>query len=75
MVKVSAEELEGLKASPAWSEMAALTPTWVRECEVIAGLDLGVARYGEMSAPTLLLLGTATARHHIEASRALEERL
>jgi pimeloyl-ACP methyl ester carboxylesterase len=75
MVKVAAAELEGLKASPAWSPMAALTPTWVRECEVIAGLELGVERFADMASPTLLLLGTATAAHHIEASRALEATL
>lgn len=71
MVRVAPAEIERLKLSPAWSGMVALTPTWVRECEVLSRLELGVSRYREMSAPTLLLLGTATAAHHMEASRAL----
>lgn len=73
--RVSATELAELKESPLWSAMAALTPTWVRECEAIAGLEFGVERFAGMAAPTLLLLGTATAAHHIEASRALERTL
>lgn len=75
MVNVSANELAGLKESPLWSDMAALTPTWVRECEVVAELEFGVERFAGMVTPTLLLLGTATAAHHIEASRALEKTL
>jgi pimeloyl-ACP methyl ester carboxylesterase len=75
MVKVSANELADLKTSPLWSGMVALTPTWVRECEVVAGLELGVERFAGMAAPTLMLLGTATAAHHIEATRALENTL
>jgi len=75
MVRVSASELGELKESALWSAMAALTPTWVRECEVMARLEFGVERFAGMTTPTLLLLGTATAAHHIEASRALERTL
>jgi pimeloyl-ACP methyl ester carboxylesterase len=55
--------------------MVALTPTWTRECEVIDGLENGVARFANLPTPTLLLVGTATARHHVEASDALDEAL
>lgn len=72
MVRMTDEEIADVRASPNWPHMAALTPTWVRECEEIARLELGVRRYAYTRMATLLLLGTATAPHHIEASRALE---
>jgi pimeloyl-ACP methyl ester carboxylesterase len=55
--------------------MAALMPTCVRESEVISRLVHGVARFSGMKAPTLLLLGTVTAQHHVDATRALERTL
>lgn len=70
-VKLTDAQIKEFRASPAWQPMAALTPTWVRELEVIRSLPLGVERFSQMSAPTLLLLGTATARHHEVASAAL----
>jgi pimeloyl-ACP methyl ester carboxylesterase len=75
LVKVSADELAGLKSSPEWQPMIALMPSCVRECEVIQGMTHGVARFSRMKTPTLLLLGTATAKHHVEATRALENTL
>lgn len=75
MVRVAPGELAELRESALWSAMAALTPTWVREREVVAGVEFGVERFAGMATPTLLLLGTATAAHHIEASRALERTL
>lgn len=75
LVKLTDAQLAEFRSSPRWQPMAALTPTWVRELEVIRSLPLGVKRFGEMSAPTLLLLGTATARHHKVASAALAETL
>jgi pimeloyl-ACP methyl ester carboxylesterase len=75
LVKLTDVQIAEFRASPAWQPMAALTPTWVRELEVIRGLPLGVKRFGQMSSPTLLLLGTATARHHKVASAALAETL
>jgi pimeloyl-ACP methyl ester carboxylesterase len=72
---MSAEELTGLKASPQWPLIVALTPTWLRECEVLDRTEYGVERYARMTAPTLLVLGTATATHHVEATRALESTL
>jgi pimeloyl-ACP methyl ester carboxylesterase len=71
MVRVSPDELHGLRQSPLWSEMVRLTPGWVREIQEISNLDFGVARYTDIEAPTLLLLGTATAPHHVESTRAL----
>lgn len=73
LVKVSTDEIAGLRRTPLWAGMAALTPTWTRECEAIDRLELGVSRFARVASPTLLLVGTATAFHHIEASRALEQ--
>jgi pimeloyl-ACP methyl ester carboxylesterase len=75
ILQLTSEQIAELRSSPAWEPMAALTPTWVRELEVIESLPLGVERYGQVSVPTLLLLGTATARHHARASAALAETL
>jgi|SRR5688572_547680 len=75
LVKMAHEDVAGLRRSPHWSGMAALTPTWTRECEEVKQLDFGVARFAGVTSPTLLLVGTATARHHIEASLALERTL
>ena len=75
LVKLTDVQIKEWRASPAWQLAAALTPTWVRELEVIRSLPLGVERFSQMSSPTLLLLGTATARHHEVASAALAETL
>lgn len=75
MIGMTDAEVAALRGTLMWRSMAALTPTWTRECEVVADLDPGVERYATVSTATLLLLGTATAEHHIEASRALAKRL
>ena len=71
IVRRSADEIAAIRATPLWSKMAALTPTWTRELEAIDRLPPSLARYAQLSAPTLLLLGTATAAHHQGASAAL----
>jgi pimeloyl-ACP methyl ester carboxylesterase len=73
LVRMSADELEGLRETLLWSMMAALTPTWTREIAQIEQFEPGVDRYAEIIAPTLLLVGSVTARHHVVASRALEQ--
>jgi pimeloyl-ACP methyl ester carboxylesterase len=75
LVHVSAAQLEGLRRSPIWTDMAALTPTVVRELEVLGRLEPGVDRFRRVSSPTLLLLGTETAPHHSVASNALQRAL
>jgi pimeloyl-ACP methyl ester carboxylesterase len=74
LVRMSSDEIAGLRRTPFWTGMAALTPTWTRECEAIDLLKLGVSRFAGMASPTLLLVGTATAPHHIEASRDAERK-
>jgi pimeloyl-ACP methyl ester carboxylesterase len=73
LVRMSEDELKGLRKTPLWSMMASLTPTWTREIAEIEELKLGVDRYAEIMAPTLLLVGSVTAPHHVVASRALEQ--
>jgi len=75
MMRMTDAEVAALRGSLMWRSMAALTPTWIRECEVVAELDAGVERYASVRTATLLLLGTATAQHHIDATRALASTL
>lgn len=75
LVNVSDDQLKGLQQSPFWNDMVALSPTVVRELQVIEELEHGVERFFKSSSPTLLLMGTDTAPHHITAIRALENTL
>jgi pimeloyl-ACP methyl ester carboxylesterase len=75
LVKLSEQQLEELRSAPVWNDIVPLAPTWVRELEQIKQLPLGVARFSVMRSPTLLLVGTATAPHHIEAADALQRTL
>ena len=75
LIKMADKEVAALRSSPLWAHMAALTPTWVRECEEIKQLEFGVARFSAMASPTLLLVGSVTAAHHIVASQALQRTL
>jgi pimeloyl-ACP methyl ester carboxylesterase len=75
LVHLNEDQLASLRSTPVWSDMAALTPSAKRELEVIASLELGVERFGCVSAPTLLLVGTETAAHHKAAASALQQTL
>lgn len=75
LAHLSPDQLARLRSRPLWNGMAALTPTALRELEVIAGLERGVERFAAVAAPTLLLVGTGTARHHQVASGAVQQRL
>ncbi|SPD74717.1 putative hydrolase [uncultured Desulfobacterium sp.] len=73
LLKMSEREVAALRRMPMWAEMTALTPTWIRELEVLKRLEFGVARFVTIVSPTLLLIGTVNPPHHIEASRVLEQ--
>jgi pimeloyl-ACP methyl ester carboxylesterase len=75
IVHVPEQQLAELQSTASWDQMIPLAPTWVRELEVVKNLRLGVARFAAMKSPTLLLVGTETAPHHIEASDALQRTL
>jgi pimeloyl-ACP methyl ester carboxylesterase len=72
---MSAGEISALRQTPLWKQRATLTPTWTRELEAIDRLGPSLDRYGQLAAPTLLLLGTATAAHHQVATTALAKAL
>jgi pimeloyl-ACP methyl ester carboxylesterase len=70
------ENIAFLRQTPAWSPMAALTPTWVRELQEIDHLGPDLTRYEKLTIPILLLLGTESAEHPLrDASVALNTAL
>jgi pimeloyl-ACP methyl ester carboxylesterase len=75
IVHLSAGEISALRPTPLWKQSAALTPTWMRELEAINRLGPSLDRYRHLTAPTLLLLGEATAAHHQVATTALAQTL
>ncbi len=72
LVKMEGKEISRLRKTPLWAEMVALIPTWIRECEVLDQLELGVERFAGLTVPSLVLVGTSSVPHHVEASRVLE---
>jgi hypothetical protein len=70
IVHLSAGEISALCPTPLWKQSAAHTPTWMRELEAINRLGPSLDRYRHLAAPTLLLLGEATAAHHRVATTA-----
>ncbi len=74
-VQMPEAELSAFRETALWKEMAALTPTLMRELEAINRLGPSLERYRKLSVETLLLLGTVTPTHLEVASRALEEAL
>ena len=75
MTHMSEQQLADLRSTPVWKAIVPLAPTWIRELEEMQKLTVGVSRFSKMSSPTLLLVGTETAPHHIEASNALQKTL
>jgi pimeloyl-ACP methyl ester carboxylesterase len=59
----------------AWAARTALVPAWAREMRTVEALPLGVERFRGVTTPTLLLLGTETEPHHVEATEALHAAL
>lgn len=58
---MSESELAAFKDSPAWPQIAQLSPTLVREWDAIFTFEPTVERYTELAMPTLLLAGSETA--------------
>jgi pimeloyl-ACP methyl ester carboxylesterase len=70
-----AEQLEPLRRDPSWPRRLRHARRWIREFGEIARLPLGVEAYRGISVPTLLILGTETAPHHVHATEALHTAL
>ncbi|MCH6170364.1 alpha/beta fold hydrolase [Pseudonocardia alaniniphila] len=68
-------DVDALRQTTMWAEMVALAPTLERELRVVDGLAGDVDRFTTIRQPTLLLLGSDTAQHHVDATRFLTERL
>ncbi|MCS5480727.1 alpha/beta hydrolase [Corynebacterium sp. YIM 101645] len=77
IVRSPESAIGGLRNSPAWPALTALTPTWTRELEAIdsLGADAGsIDRFRALSGrPVDILLGTATTQPHIDAAQRLHE--
>ncbi|MEF8939281.1 MAG: alpha/beta hydrolase [Salinivenus sp.] len=73
IVGVSGEQLSEIQETPLWGKMVSLTPRVIREMEAVDGLAPSLERYREVTAPTLLLVGSLTTQDHLAgASRELE---
>jgi pimeloyl-ACP methyl ester carboxylesterase len=68
-------DVDALRRTPMWAEMVALAPTLEREMRVVDGLADDLDRFTTIRQPTLLLLGSDTAQHHVDATRFLIEHL
>lgn len=64
-----------LKTLPEWERMVELAPICVREWDAILGAKLTVDRYGDLSAPTLLLAGSENLHHPSMATGRLADTL
>jgi pimeloyl-ACP methyl ester carboxylesterase len=71
-VGMSEAEISSMQASPFWEGLVAFTPTVTRELEAIDRIPRGVVRYGQVTAPVLLLTGTATAAFFVAATNAVQ---
>jgi pimeloyl-ACP methyl ester carboxylesterase len=74
-LRISAEETEGMAASPLWEGMKALAPTWTRELREIDLCAPRIAEYDQLDERTLLLLGSVSPSHLTAATHHLEEHL
>jgi pimeloyl-ACP methyl ester carboxylesterase len=70
-VKLSAEDIEVTRSSPAWSSRIDLIWTMRREIAGLNSLDPDHEGYASIQLPILLLVGTRTAAHHAEAISGL----
>ncbi|MFD1519819.1 alpha/beta hydrolase [Pseudonocardia yunnanensis] len=68
-------DVDALRQTSMWAEMVALAPTLEREMRVVDGLAGDLDRFTTIRQPTLLLLGSQTAQHHVDATRFLIEHL
>lgn len=72
-VRLPAEAVPAVRATPLWDPCVALTPTWVRELEQIDALGDDLKHYAAITAPTHLIAGTATTPFLFESVRALAD--
>lgn len=67
-----AQAILSLRTSRAWPRVRTLAKSWIRELEVMDGESPDLTRYGAISCPMLLLVGSLSAEHPMhDAARAL----
>lgn len=75
VVKVPPHELNLLRAGPAWQARVATAYTLPRETRAVEGYDFDPARFRELEAPTLLLVGSQSPPFLKAATEAVDEAL
>ena len=69
---MSEREIAAFRQAPFWPKIAQLAPTLVREWDAIFAVGPTVARYRDVSVPTLLLTGSENVRHPSFATADLD---
>jgi pimeloyl-ACP methyl ester carboxylesterase len=72
-VRLPAEAIPMVRQTPLWSMCVPLTPTWTRELEQIDALGSDLSRYAAITAPSHVIVGTATTPFLSESAHALAE--
>ena len=74
-VGMPAEQIEGMRHSPAWPELEAIAPTLAYDHAAILGEDVGVPveRAAQVRVPTLLINGSASFPFMYETARTLSQ--
>jgi len=70
-IQMEPTAIERRRAGPGWQGEVSRGPAWLRELPEINRLPADVERYRAITAPTLLVYGTATQDHHRRAVEAL----
>lgn len=73
--EISPEEIEQLKASPAWPERMAAAHTLPREMQTEASYRFDPERFKALQIPTLLLVGGNSARRHKDSAEMIHQAL
>jgi pimeloyl-ACP methyl ester carboxylesterase len=72
-VRVPADEVPAIRATPLWPSFVALSPTWVRELEQIDTLGADLGHYSSITCATHMIAGTATTPFLLASARTLAE--
>jgi len=70
-IQMDPAAIERRRAGSGWQGEVERAPAWLRELPEINRLPADVERYRAITAPTLLIYGTATQEHHRRAVEAL----
>ena len=69
-------DILALRDSRAWPRLRVLAKSWIRELEALDAQSADLTHYGEISCPTLLLVGSLSPEHPmLDAARALSTAL